>query len=106
MQGLYEKHKVLTYPRTDSKFLTKDIVGTLEERVVALRQTSYKEACKEIMRGSIQGNPSFVNDQKVGDHHAIIPTEERPNYIAFNNHETKIYNLVAEKVSSCFNAAL
>ncbi len=97
MQSLYEKHKVLTYPRTDSKYLTKDIVGTLEERVAALRYTSYKEACKEIMRGSIQGKPSFVNDQKVGDHHAIIPTEERPNYTAFNNHETKIYNLVAEK---------
>ena len=100
MQNLYEKHKVLTYPRTDSKYLTKDVVDTLEERVAALRRTSYNEVCKEIMRRRIQANPSFVNDAKVGDHHAIIPTEERPNYTAFNNHETKIYNLVVEKFLS------
>lgn len=97
MQSLYEKHKVLTYPRTDSKYLTTDIVGTLDERVRALRQTPYKEACKEIARGPLKGHPSYVDNKKVGDHHAIIPTEERPNYTAFNNHETKIYNLVVEK---------
>ncbi len=97
MQNLYEKHKVLTYPRTDSKYLTKDIVATLPERVMALRQTAYKDICKEILRKPIRERSSFVNDQKVGDHHGIIPTEERPNFTAFSQEETRIYMLVVEK---------
>lgn len=100
MQGLYEKHKVLTYPRTDSKYLTTDIVETLGERVRACRQGSYREICGEILRSPIKGNPSFVDNSKVGDHHGIIPTEQVPIFSNFDAKEQKIYNLVLKRFLS------
>jgi len=97
MQTLYERHKALTYPRTDSKYLTKDIVPTLHERVRAVRRSGWKEVCKIILKQPIQGNKAFVNDEKVGDHHGIIPTEQEPDYSAFSPNEQKIYNLVLKR---------
>jgi len=100
MQGLYEKHKVLTYPRTDSKYLTTDIVATLPDRVKACRQGSLKDICGSILRTPIKGNKSFVNNAKVGDHHGIIPTEQQPIFSSFSNNEQKIYNLVVKRFLS------
>jgi len=97
MQGLYEKHKVLTYPRTDSKYLTTDIIETLPERVRACRQGSYKDICSQLLKAPIKGNPSFVDNSKVGDHHGIIPTEQVPIYSNFDAKEQKIYNLVMKR---------
>ena len=79
MQNLYERHKVLTYPRTDSRYLTADIVETIPERLRACRGGSYASICGKLLKTSIKGNKSFVDDKKVSDHHAIIPTEQGVN---------------------------
>ncbi len=100
MQGLYEKHKVLTYPRTDSKYVTTDIVATLPDRVRACRQGSLKDVCGSILRHPIKGNKSFVDNAKVGDHHGIIPTEQQPIFSSFSPKEQKIYNLVIKRFLS------
>ncbi len=97
MQGLYERHKVLTYPRTDSKYLTDDIVETLKDRVRACRSIGEKEEISYLMKHEIKGNKNYVNNGKVGDHHAIIPTEMQPDYRAFSAKEQKIYNMVARR---------
>ncbi len=97
MQGLYERHKVLTYPRTDSKYITKDIVATLGDRLRACRNGQNKELVGKIIKLGIKGKPSFVNDAKVGDHHGIIPTEVSPDYHSFSPKEQKIYNLVIQR---------
>ncbi len=69
MQALYERHKVLTYPRTDSKYITEDIVETLADRVRACRRSGMKDVCGSILKTPIKGNKSFVDNSKVGDHH-------------------------------------
>lgn len=75
MQALYERHKAVTYPRTDSRYLTSDMVSTLAERVKASGIGEYRKVGQEILRGGIASRKSFVDDSKVSDHHAIIPTE-------------------------------
>ena len=97
MQRLYENHKVLTYPRTDSRYLTADIVGTIRERLQAVNTASYKEFVLPLLKENIKAKPSFVNDSKVGDHHAIIPTEQRPEFSHMTNEEKKIYDLVVRR---------
>lgn len=96
MQKLYEEHKVLTYPRTDSKYISDDIVGTLKDRVKAARGVN-PSATKEILQGSIKGSKSFVDNSKVTDHHAIIPTEEAPDYSRMSSKERSIYELVVKR---------
>lgn len=97
MQRLYENHKVLTYPRTDSRYLTTDVVGTLKERLQAVNSGAYRELAAPLLRQNIQGKASFVNDSKVSDHHAIIPTEQAPSYIHMSNEEKKIYDMVVRR---------
>ncbi len=97
MQRLYENHKVLTYPRTDSRYLTTDIVSTLKERVEAISTGPYKKLAGMLLRKPIVTNSSFVDNQKVSDHHAIIPTEQ---YVCLENMSTderKIYDLVVRR---------
>ncbi len=97
MQRLYENHKVLTYPRTDSRYLTSDVVGTIKERLQAINSGAYRELVSPLMRQNIQGKAFFVNDSKVNDHHAIIPTEQAPSYIHMSNEEKKIYDMVVRR---------
>ena len=97
MQRLYENHKVLTYPRTDSRYLTSDVVETIRERLQAINSGAYRELVLPLLKQKIQGKPSFVNDSRVSDHHAIIPTEEAPSWIHMSNEERKIYDLVARR---------
>jgi DNA topoisomerase-3 len=97
MQKLYEQHKVLTYPRTDSRYLSSDIVETLGERVKACGVKPYAKAAMKILQKPIKGNSSFVDDSKVSDHHAIIPTEETVIASAFSDKERKIYDLVVKR---------
>ncbi|UPW85299.1 DNA topoisomerase III [Lysinibacillus sp. Ag94] len=97
MQKLYEYHKVLTYPRTDSRYLSSDIVGTLPERLKACGIGEYRTLTNKILTKPIKANKSFVDDSKVSDHHAIIPTEGYVNLSAFNDKERKIYDLVVKR---------
>ena len=97
MQALYEKHKALTYPRTDSRFLSTDIVPTLPERLRACAVGPYAVIARGLLGKSIAANASFVNNAKVTDHHAIIPTEERAVVAAMSDKEYKIYDLVIRR---------
>jgi DNA topoisomerase III len=97
MQKLYEQHKVLTYPRTDSRYLSSDIVDTLKDRIEACRISPYKEFAGKLLRQSIKVNKSFVDDSKVTDHHAIIPTEQHAILSSLNDKERKIYDLVVKR---------
>lgn len=97
MQSLYETHKVLTYPRTDSRYLTKDIVPTLKERLDAVSIGPYKALAQQAKRSPLNGKLSFVNDAKVSDHHAIIPTEQYVQLSALLNEERRIYDLVVRR---------
>lgn len=100
MQKLYEHHKVLTYPRTDSRYLTSDIVETLADRVRAVNVSDYSRVCNKILKTKITSNKSFVDDSKVSDHHAIIPTEERVFLGDLSDKERKIYDLVVKRFLS------
>jgi len=95
MQRLYENHKVLTYPRTDSRYLTTDIVDTLKERLQAIRVGPYRKLAAQVK--NIKPNKSFVDNGKVSDHHAIIPTEQYPQLDHMTLEERKIYDLVVKR---------
>ncbi len=100
MQRLYENYKILTYPRTDSRYITTDIVATIPERLRAVATGEYRAAAEELLKTKIKGNKSFVDNSKVSDHHAIIPTEERPNLSSLSSDERKIYDLVVKRFLS------
>lgn len=104
MQKLYEQHKVLTYPRTDSKFLSSDIVPTLKDRVDACAVGEYQAAARTILKSGIKANKSFVDDKKVTDHHAIIPTEEPVMLAKLDERERKIYDLVIKRFLAVLSA--
>ena len=97
MQRLYEHHKVLTYPRTDSRYIGTDIVPTIKERLKACNIGPYKKFIPELLKGNIKTSKSFVDDKKVSDHHAIIPTEEFVQLDKMSNDERKIYDLVVRR---------
>lgn len=100
MQNLYERHKVLTYPRTDSKYISEDIVDTLKERVEVSSIGQFSKVAARILRAPIKTNSSFVNDSKVSDHHAIIPTESPVILSDFTEREKRIYELVVQRFMS------
>ena len=75
MQRLYENHKVLTYPRTDSRYIGKDVVPTLKERLKACGTGPYRKLAGALLNKPIRTNGSFVDDKRVSDHHAIIPDQ-------------------------------
>ena len=100
MQKLYEHHKVLTYPRTDSRYLSSDIVETLKDRIKAVNVSDYSKVCTKLLKGNIKANKSFVDDSKVSDHHAIIPTEERVFIGNLSDKERKIFDLVVKRFLS------
>lgn len=97
MQKLYEAHKLLTYPRTDSRYLTEDIVDTLKERINACGVGSYSLIASNILKKPIKSHNSFVDNSKVSDHHAIIPTEQLVLMNKLNSDERKIYDLVVKR---------
>ncbi|MFY0485642.1 DNA topoisomerase III [Staphylococcus haemolyticus] len=97
IQKLYERHKVLTYPRTDSNYLTDDMVDTIKERLYALLATDYKSQVKSLLGQSYSSKMRIFKNHKVSDHHAIIPTEVRPDMQSLSNRESKIYMMVAER---------
>lgn len=97
MQKLYESHKILTYPRTDSRFISSDIVPTLKDRVKACGLGSLGVFAGQILKAPIQTNKSFVDDTKVTDHHAIIPTEQLVQLSQLTSEERKIYDMVVKR---------
>lgn len=97
MQKLYEHHKVLTYPRTDSRYISTDIVETLPDRLKAVAIGPYRGAANTILKTKVVANKSFVDDKKVSDHHAIIPTEQTALLTDLSDKERKIFDLVVKR---------
>ena len=97
MQRLYENHKVLTYPRTDSRYLSSDVIDTLKERIQAVCIGPYKKAAGKLLSRTFRKQEPFVNDAKVSDHHAIIPTEQYVQLDHMTVEERKIYDLVVRR---------
>ena len=100
MQRLYEHYKVLTYPRTDSRYISEDIVPTLKERLKAVAIGPYRSYASEIISKGFKVSKNFVDNSKVSDHHAIIPTEESAELSRLSNEERKIYDLVIKRFLS------
>ena len=96
VQTLYEK-KLLTYPRTDSRYISDDVVPTLPDRLRAVMTGDYKPFAQELMRRRPLSTRYLVNNAKVTDHHAIIPTEEAPDLWQLSGPERNIYDLVVRR---------
>ena len=97
MQKLYETHKILSYPRTDSRHITTDIVATLLDRLKSIAIGPYEKAARSIIKGRIHTTNRLVDNSKVSDHHAIIPTEQHVDLSSLNKEERSIYDLVIKR---------
>ena len=99
-QALYEKHKVLTYPRTDARALPEDYMGTVAEAMEALDKP-YQPFVKSILKNKwIKPNKRIFNNAKISDHFAIIPTSQAPKHLT--EAEAKIYDLVTKRFLAVF----
>lgn len=105
LQKLYEQHKLVTYPRTDSRYLTTDMEATMLDRVEAIAG-GYKEEVRSILanKGKVLAKRVF-NNEKVTDHHAIIPTEERLFLRDLESDERKLYDLIVKRFLALFYPA-
>ena len=97
MQSLYERHKILTYPRTDSRYISDDVVPTLPERLRSVCIGEYRELAQAVLRTKPIQTKYLVNNAKVTDHHAIIPTEEQVELHKLSGPERNIYDLVVRR---------
>lgn len=105
MQKLYETHKLVTYPRTDSRYITTDIVPTLTERLKSIAIGPYAKPVQSILKNRINVTNRFVDNNKVTDHHAIIPTEQFVNLSALSSEERNIYDLIVKRFIAVLSAA-
>ncbi len=104
MQSLYETHKLLTYPRTDSRYITADVAATLGERLRAIAVGPYREAASALIKAGKIQTRYIVNDSKVTDHHAIIPTEQYVDLNKLSHEERNIYDLVVRRFLAVLSA--
>ena len=95
-QSLYESHKILTYPRTDSSYLSSDLVSTISDRLKAVSISPYRPFAAKLLKEKLNTN-ACVDDKKVTDHHAIIPTEETALLSNLSDRERKIFDLVVKR---------
>ncbi len=103
-QALYERHKVLTYPRTDSRALPEDYLGTVKTTLQMLTETSYGPFAATILeQGWVRPNKRIFNNAKVSDHFAIIPTTQSPK--GLSDLEQRLYDLVAKRFLAIFYPA-
>lgn len=105
LQGLYEQHKLVTYPRTDSRYLTTDMEATMSDRLQGIL-SGYKEEARPALnqKGKVLARRVF-NNEKVTDHHAIIPTEERLNLGDLEADERKLYDMIVRRFLALFYPA-
>ncbi len=96
LQRLYEEHKVLTYPRTDSCFITTDMIPTIKDRVQACAVGPYRAIARNVLNKKLAAKMPFADNSKVTDHHAIIPTEEPVSLNDLSVKEKQIYDLVVK----------
>jgi DNA topoisomerase III len=100
-QSLYERHKVLTYPRTDSRALPEDYLGTVRSTLGMLAGTSYGALADAVLKNQwVRPNKRIFNNAKISDHFAIIPTNEAPR--GLNEPEQKLYDMVVRRFLAVF----
>ncbi|MHB8170904.1 MAG: DNA topoisomerase 3 [Thermincolia bacterium] len=97
LQGLYERHKLVTYPRTDSRYLTTDMVPTLPGRLKSIAIGEYAALVRPILAKPLNITKRLVDNSKVTDHHAIIPTDQFVQLSALNPDERKLYDLIVKR---------
>lgn len=102
LQKLYEQHKLVTYPRTDSRYLSSDMVPTLKGRLESIAVGPYTQLARKLLRGQLPVTKRIVDDSKVTDHHAIIPTEQFVQLAALSNEERKLYDLIVRRFIALF----
>ncbi|KSU84263.1 DNA topoisomerase-3 [Fictibacillus enclensis] len=102
LQNLYERYKLVTYPRTDSKYLTVDMKNTMNDRLQAL-SSAYRDEVQPVLKnkGTVLVKKVFNND-KVSDHHAIIPTDEPPHLGDLSADERKLYDIIVRRFLALF----
>jgi DNA topoisomerase-3 len=100
-QALYERHKLISYPRTDSRHLSQDVARTLP-RIVAAIQQPYRDQLAP-GTGERPLGRRFVDDSKVTDHHAIIPTTVSPDGVSLTSEERRIYDLICRRLLSAWH---
>ncbi|MGL4623840.1 MAG: DNA topoisomerase III [Culicoidibacterales bacterium] len=105
-QRLYEQYKLITYPRTDSRYITNDLVATLPERLETLKIGSYSSHAQKLLAQPLQNQKQYVNDAKVSDHHALLPTEQRPQLSELSTAERRIYDLIAQRFLAVLSPAM
>ncbi|HIZ95286.1 MAG TPA: DNA topoisomerase 3 [Candidatus Ligilactobacillus excrementavium] len=101
VQSLYEIHKIVSYPRTDSKYLSSDLKSTMKERLQAISNL-IPEAKDYLANGSQVVLKKVFNDKKVTDHHALIPTEQKPRYDKLSQDEHRIYTMITQRFAGLF----
>ena len=100
-QALYEKHKVLTYPRTDSRALPEDYIPTVNETLKVLKEGEYNTFAKKILDSKwVKPNKRIFDNTKISDHFAIIPTPQAPKTL--NEIEQKLYDFVVKRFLAVF----
>lgn len=101
VQSLYEVHKIVSYPRTDSKYLSTDMISTMKERLQAVG-SMVPEALEYAKKGAEVVQKKVFNNEKVTDHHALIPTEQRPDYARLSSDEHRIYGMIVKRFVMLF----
>ncbi|WP_372868945.1 DNA topoisomerase III, partial [Planomicrobium okeanokoites] len=102
LQNLYERYKIVTYPRTDSKHLTSDMKETLKDRIKAVQTGPYRPLAATILKSPVSAQKGVIDDAKVSDHHAIIPTEENPPLHELSANEHKLYDMIVKRFLAVF----
>ena len=102
LQNLYERYKIVTYPRTDSKHLTSDMRDTLKDRIKAVQTGPYRSLAAMILKNPVAPQKGVIDDAKVSDHHAIIPTEETPPLHDLSDKEVKLYDMIVKRFLAVF----
>jgi DNA topoisomerase-3 len=105
MQQLYENHKLVTYPRTDSRHISEDIVPTLGERLKSIAVGPYAAGARALLKNKISPGKRLVDGTKVTDHHAIIPTEQTPDLGRLSSEERKVYDLIVKRFLAVLSQA-
>ena len=105
LQRLYEVYKIVTYPRTDSRYITADIVPTIPDRLAALSATAFGLRAGELSRNGIRTDLSrLVNDEMVSDHHALLPTEQRVDVSKLSANEKALWELIITRFLETLSA--
>ena len=104
-QSLYEKHKALTYPRTDSRCLPPDMIPRVVQTMKLLPESYQKYTAGALPDGKLRVTRRTIDETKVTDHHAIIPTARKADPSRFSEDERKLFDMVARRMLAAFYPA-